>query len=76
MVIFNAQTIGASQQGQFHGRGEWIRTTGPCLPKTVLYQAELHPELVANTSGQATRRACRVSNCVIAETMALLSGRW
>ena len=24
------------------GRSEWIRTTGPCLPKTVLYQAELH----------------------------------
>ena len=26
------------------GRSEWIRTTGPCLPKTVLYQAELHSE--------------------------------
>ncbi len=25
------------------GRGEKIRTSGPCLPKTVLYQAELHP---------------------------------
>ena len=24
------------------GRSEWIRTTDPCLPKTVLYQAELH----------------------------------
>ena len=23
--------------------GERIRTTGPCLPKTVLYQAELLP---------------------------------
>ncbi len=27
------------------GRGERIRTSGPCLPKAVLYQAELHPEL-------------------------------
>ena len=27
------------------GRSEWIRTTGPCLPKTVLYQAELHSDL-------------------------------
>ena len=27
------------------GRGERIRTSGPCLPKTVLYQAELHPEI-------------------------------
>ena len=26
------------------GRGEWIRTTGPCLPKAVLCQTELHPE--------------------------------
>ena len=25
------------------GRGERIRTSGPCLPKTVLYQAELLP---------------------------------
>src|SRR6056300_1457069 len=28
------------------GRGERIRTSGPCLPKAVLYQAELHPDLV------------------------------
>ena len=28
----------------FIGRGEKIRTSGPCLPKAVLYQAELHPE--------------------------------
>ena len=26
------------------GRSEWIRTTGPRLPKTVLYQAELHSD--------------------------------
>ena len=26
------------------GRGDWIRTSDSCLPKTVLYQAELHPE--------------------------------
>jgi hypothetical protein len=26
------------------GRGERIRTSGPCLPKAVLYQAELHPD--------------------------------
>ena len=32
----------------FSGRGEWIRTTGPCLPKTVLYQAELHPDYVTD----------------------------
>lgn len=25
-------------------RGDWIRTSGPCLPKAVLYQAELHPD--------------------------------
>ena len=26
------------------GRGERIRTSGPCLPKIVLYQAELLPD--------------------------------
>ena len=30
------------------GRGERIRTSGPCLPKTVLYQAELLPDGVRN----------------------------
>ena len=30
------------------GRGERIRTSGPCLPKAVLYQAELHPDLITN----------------------------
>ncbi len=28
------------------GRGDWIRTSDPRLPKTVLYQAELHPEVI------------------------------
>ena len=28
------------------GRGERIRTSGPCLPKTVLYQAELLPDRI------------------------------
>lgn len=35
------------------GRGERIRTSGPCLPKTVLYQAELLPDL---DPGMRTRR--------------------
>ena len=35
---------------RMRGRGERIRTSGPCLPKTVLYQAELLPE--------AERRPC------------------
>ena len=26
------------------GRSERIRTSGPCLPKAVLYQAELHSD--------------------------------
>ena len=30
--------------GEIDGRGERIRTSGPCLPKTVLYQAELLPD--------------------------------
>ncbi len=32
-----------------YGRGERIRTSGPCLPKTVLYQAELLPDGVRST---------------------------
>jgi hypothetical protein len=30
-----------------NGRSERIRTSGPCLPKTVLYQAELHSDRAA-----------------------------
>ena len=30
--------------GKNVGRGKRIRTSGPCLPKTVLYQAELFPD--------------------------------
>ena len=29
-----------------HGRRERIRTSGPCLPKAVLYQAELLSDAV------------------------------
>jgi hypothetical protein len=27
----------------FNGRDDWIRTSGPLLPKQVRYQAALHP---------------------------------
>ena len=30
------------------GRSERIRTSDPCLPKAVLYQAELHSESVGS----------------------------
>ena len=45
------------------GRSERIRTSGPCLPKTVLYQAELHSDA---RSALARRRGdvqalCRMS---------------
>ena len=35
------------------GRGERIRTSGPCLPKTVLYQAELLPDRIRPDDGFA-----------------------
>ncbi len=34
--------------GKEVGRGKRIRTSGPCLPKTVLYQAELFPDRCRN----------------------------
>ena len=45
-----------------NGRGKRIRTSGPCLPKTVLYQAELFPDRClkraeARKAGGAYRRA-------------------
>ena len=30
--------------GLLSGRSERIRTSGPCVPNTVLYQAELHSD--------------------------------
>src|SRR5690606_31429674 len=38
------------------GRGERIRTSGPCLPKTVLYQAELLPDRSARRPGSPRRQ--------------------
>ena len=35
-----------------YGRGERIRTSGPCLPKAVLYQAELLPDGVPARRGK------------------------
>ena len=35
----------ANQDGELgNGRSERIRTSGPCVPNTVLYQAELHSD--------------------------------
>ncbi len=45
------------------GRSERIRTSGPCVPNTVLYQAELHSDRGAAYSGRAGSsqgvRGCR-----------------
>ena len=38
---------------ELFGRGERIRTSGPCLPKTVLYQAELLPDQIGPTGCKA-----------------------
>ena len=40
-----------------NGRGERIRTSGPCLPKTVLYQAELLPDSLIGHDPDEGRRA-------------------
>ena len=52
------------------GRGERIRTSGPCLPKAVLYQAELHPDafrIIRRTGRQRGRNVSGsrggLSNC-------------
>ncbi len=41
------------------GRGERIRTSGPCLPKTVLYQAELLPDRVGSAGAKPMRIEAR-----------------
>jgi hypothetical protein len=40
-----------------NGRGKRIRTSGPCLPKTVLYQAELFPDRSGTETAPRGRRA-------------------
>ncbi|GBQ93894.1 hypothetical protein AA23498_1864 [Acetobacter nitrogenifigens DSM 23921 = NBRC 105050] len=44
------QGVGNVMNGRFFrrlpGRSERIRTSGPCVPNTVLYQAELHSDAV------------------------------
>ena len=44
MVITPRPPPGRPLNSEENGRGERIRTSGPCLPKTVLYQAELLPD--------------------------------
>ena len=44
-----------------NGRGERIRTSGPCLPKAVLYQAELHPDWVSENMGTMRRQNDRAN---------------
>ena len=44
-----------------NGRGEGIRTSGPCLPKAVLYQAELHPDWVSANTGPMRRQNDRAN---------------
>ncbi len=41
---------------EIFGRGERIRTSGPCLPKTVLYQAELLPDRAGIRRSRQGRR--------------------
>ncbi len=56
--IFRDETVPGRQRRCFshaeNGRGERIRTSGPRLPKTVLYQAELLPD---RSFGQEAVRA-------------------
>lgn len=41
------------------GRSERIRTSGPCVPNTVLYQAELHSEADRNDDAGYSGRGKR-----------------
>jgi hypothetical protein len=41
-------------EGVEYGREKRIRTSGPCLPKAVLYQAELFPDRWYSAFRQAT----------------------
>ena len=57
--------VNIDEERQVSGRGERIRTSGPCLPKTVLYQAELLPDrsaVLARPLGRADRR-CQAGAC-------------
>ena len=64
------------------GRGEKIRTSGPCLPKTVLYQAELHPDFLPNAAGPGRQREVNDSGSVALcryvrrQSMAYLGHEW
>lgn len=37
------------------GRGKRIRTSGPCVPNAVLYQAELFPDVVLQSTCSAAK---------------------
>ena len=51
-MVWSATCLGKGQILKEFGRGERIRTSGPLLPKQVLYQAELHPVLMRTMDGK------------------------
>gem|GEM_PF-3107084 len=58
------------------GRSERIRTSGPCLPKTVLYQAELHSDQNPSCHSTAVARGERPYNGMIQARQAGLKLVW
>src|SRR5579872_978241 len=57
------------------GRSDRIRTSGPCVPNTVLYQAELHSGRAAAYSPGARKRqgAVRVAPAHPGQTSAMIA---
>ena len=47
-AIDNDPSETQSEGAEIGGRGDWIRTNDPLLPKQVRYQAALHPDTTAN----------------------------
>ena len=57
VVVVNLKTACIAMLQEVIGRGERIRTSGPCLPKAVLYQAELHPVICFYAIGVRLKNA-------------------
>src|SRR5450631_4209886 len=54
------------------GRGDWIRTSDPLLPKQVRYQAALRPDILISTTAPATEILRPYLACFVRMIVAIL----
>ena len=70
-ALAKSRKAAEAASGGGNGRDDWIRTSGPLLPKQVRYQTALHPDVFPQTTGETFSTAGKKKQ----ESFGLGSGR-